>query len=210
MRLRKIKDANIKMKQFSEFIVLEPNLHQGKWKEVFKNENKIFLEIGMGKGQFIRQNANQESNINFIGCEVSESIMLRALRKHHKELKNIKYINCDALDLDKVFMHQEISKIYLNFSDPWPKNRHEKRRLTSKIYLDIYRLILTENGEIELKTDNRVFFEYCLVQFNNYNFKFLDVILDLHKDGDKDILTTEYEDKYKEKGNKIYYLKVKK
>ena len=211
MRLRKIKDAGLKLREYSDYVVFDPALNFGRWHNVFANSNPIFLEIGMGKGKFIIQQALNYQNINYIGCEVEESIVLRAARKIPQErINNLKLIICNALDLDKIFSKDEIMKIFLNFSDPWPKNRHERRRLTAPEYLGIYQQILCENGEIEIKTDKRHFFEYSLLQFNSNQFEFIDVSLDLHNDKRENIVTTEYEEKFLAEGKKIYYLKVKK
>ncbi|MCK9536127.1 MAG: tRNA (guanosine(46)-N7)-methyltransferase TrmB [Bacilli bacterium] len=211
MRLRKIKDAEIKLQQYPQYVVFDPAQHYGRWLTFFNNDYPLYLEIGMGKGKFIIEQAARNQGVNFVGCEVYESITLRAVRKiADKDIGNLKMINCNAQDLDKIFAAGEVKKIYLNFSDPWPKARHEKRRLTSKDYMDIYRCILCDNGEIELKTDNPCFFEYSLIQFNNYGFHFTDVSLDLHGSDRENIITTEYEEKFLENEQKIYYLKVKK
>ena len=211
MRLRKIKDAEKKLQKYPQYIVFNPAQYYGHWSTLFANNNPLHLEIGMGKGKFIFEQVDKNPDVNFVGCEVSESITLRAVRKvANKSIVNLKMINCNAQDLDKIFAAGEVEKIYLNFSDPWPKIRHEKRRLTSKDYLNIYQCILCENGEIEFKTDNRVFFEYSIIQFNNYNFSFIDVSLDLHESNRENIITSEYEEKFIKNEEKIYYLKVKK
>lgn len=208
MHLRKVKDVEEKIKEYSDIVVFEPNLKKGKWKEVFKNNNPIYLEIGMGKGKFIREHARREKDINFIGCELSTSMCYKSAKEVDSELTNLKIINYDAFKLEEVFEKGEIKQIFLTFSDPWPKARHEKRRLTTDNVLNIYKNILDKNGFIEFKTDNRELFEYSVIQFTNNNFEILELSLDLHK-SKEDVITTEYEDKFRALGQVIYFIKVK-
>ena len=205
MRLRNVKNKEILDK--SPYIISEPFSLKGRWKEVFKNNNLIHLEIGMGKGQFLINMAINNPNINFIGIEKFDSVMVRTLEKiANYELNNIKVIKIDASDILDVF-DNEISKIYLNFSDPWPKRRHAKKRLTSEVFLEKYEQL--GSLDIEQKTDNRKLFEYSLQSFVNNGYKILELSLDLH--GDKEnIITTEYEDKFTKKNQVIYYVNVKK
>ncbi len=211
MRLRNIKNAKEKLEKYQELVHPDPFQNHGKWQEIFKNTNSLHLEIGMGKGKFIWENAIKNPHINFLGLEVSSSIMLRAARKIIvARPANLYLINIDANELNQVFGKEEVTKIYLNFSDPWPKNRHEKRRLTSESFLKLYQEILIDNGEIELKTDNRNFYEYSLISLNNFGYKFLEVNLNLHENNTEEIITTEYEEKFKQLGKTIYYLKVMK
>ena len=205
MRLRNVKNKEILGK--SPYIVNEPFSFKGRWKEVFKNNNQIYLEIGMGKGQFLINMALNNPNINFIGIEKFDSVMVRTLEKmENYKLTNIKVIKIDAIDILEVF-DNEISKIYLNFSDPWPKRRHSKKRLTSEIFLEKYNQL--GDLDIEQKTDNRKLFEYSLQSFVNNNYKILDLSLDLHNDKEN-IITTEYEDKITKRNQIIYYINVKK
>ncbi|MDD2492940.1 MAG: tRNA (guanosine(46)-N7)-methyltransferase TrmB [Bacilli bacterium] len=208
MRLRKVKNIEEKIKQFAGIIVFEPQLIKGKWKEEFTNNNPIYLEIGTGKGNFIVQHALKNPDINFIGCEVSNSVIYKAAIKGQK-IANLRLINIDASLLKDVFVGEEIAQIYLNFSDPWPKARHEKRRLTSSIFLELYKNILVKQGIIELKSDNQHFFEYSVLKFNEQKWDFLEINLDLHKEVTTEIITTEYEEKFKEIGKTIYYIKVR-
>lgn len=212
MRLRKIKNATEKIKQFTNIVIFEPANYKGKWCELFKNDNPIYIEIGMGKGKFILENAKINPDINYIGIEIAESVILKAAQKINEfNLSNLYIINVDASNLDSYFEKNEISKIFLNFSDPWPKSRHEKRRLTSNIYLALYRDILIKDGIIELKSDNRKLFEYSIMKFNEKGYIFLDFSLDLHNqlnNYDHQIITTEYEEKFKSLGQVIYYIKV--
>lgn len=164
----------------------------------------------MGKGKFLLEHANHNPNINYIGLEKFDSVIVQAVEKISlSRLSNIKLINEDATKILEFFDQKEIQKIYLNFSDPWPKNRHEKRRLTHKNFLKKYESIL--NGDLEMKTDNQTFFEYSLISFNQEQWKFLDLSLDLHhRSVDETIISTEYEERFIKKGNQIYFLKTKK
>ncbi len=207
MRLRRIKGIEEKIKEYSDVIVFDAATLKGKWCEKFQNNNPIYLEIGMGKGNFIIKSATLNPNINYIGCEISDSVAYIASKKI-RGINNIYVINQDATLLDSVFCEKEISKLYLNFSDPWPKKKHEKRRLTSKSFLDLYKKLLGSGGEIELKSDNRHFFEYSVMMFNQEDFEILELSLDLHSDK-SDIVTTEYEDKFTSLNQPIYYVKVR-
>ena len=205
MRLRNVKNKEILDK--SPYIISDPFSFKGKWKEEFKNNNPIHLEIGMGKGQFLINMAINNPNINFIGIEKFDSVMVRTLEKMaNYDLNNIKVIKIDASDILNVF-DNEISKIYLNFSDPWPKRRHAKKRLTSEVFLEKYQQI--GNLDIEQKTDNRKLFEYSVQSFVNNGYKILDLSLDLHS-YKENIITTEYEDKFTKRNQIIYYINVKK
>ena len=207
MHLRKVKDVEEKIKEYDDVIVFNPENTKGKWNALFGNNNPIYLEIGMGKGKFIRENAVRNPNVNYIGCELSTSMCYKSA-KAARGISNLRIVNYDAFKLEEVFNHGEIDKIYLTFSDPWPKARHEKRRLTTDNVLSIYKHILKLNGEIEFKTDNRVLFEYSIIQFTNNNFEILEISLDLHASCE-DVITTEYEEKFMAKGQVIYFIKVK-
>ena len=207
MHLRKVKDVEEKIKEYSDVVVFNPETFKGKWANIFNNDHPIYLEIGMGKGKFIRENAKRNPGINYIGCELSTSMCYKSA-KECEEINNLKILNYDAFKLEEVFDKGEIDKIYLTFSDPWPKARHEKRRLTTDNVLNIYKTILKQGGEIEFKTDNRLLFEYSVIQFINNNFEILELSLDLHRSKDN-IITTEYEEKFIAKGQVIYYIKVK-
>ena len=207
MRLRRIKGIEEKIKEYGDVIVFDPTSLKGKWKERFNNTNPIYLEIGMGKGNFICKSAKLNPDINYIGCEISDSVAYLASKKI-RGTNNILVINSDAMKLDEIFSEGEISKIYLNFSDPWPKKKHEKRRLTSKMFLDKYKELLGKGREIELKSDNRHFFEYSVMMFNKEGFEIEELSLDLHSDY-SDVVTTEYEEKFTSLNQPIYYVKVR-
>lgn len=213
MRLRKVKNIEEKIKKYDDIIIFDALNYKGKWHTLFNNNNPIYLEIGMGKGKFILEHARRNPNINYIGCEVSDSVIYKAAEKYEKakeeeNINNLLMINKDASLLNEIFENEEIEIIYLNFSDPWPKSRHAKRRLTSPSFLKVYKELLGQNGIIEMKTDNRHLFEYSLEMFNEEGFSFLDLSLDLHEDKE-DIITTEYEDRFTKLNQPIYYVKTR-
>ena len=208
MRRRNVKNAKARVESHPELVILNPKDYKGKWNTLFNNDNPIYLEIGMGKGKFLLEHAKTNPNINYIGIEKFDSVIVQAVEKIYPlELTNIKLINVDAEELLDIFEKKEISKIFLNFSDPWPKNRHEKRRLSHKNFLERYQEIL--NGTIEMKTDNRELFEFSLKSYNQNNWDFIDISLDLHSREEK-IITTEYEDRFTQKGNVIYFVEIAK
>lgn len=208
MRLRNVKNAR-EIVDNSPFVVHEPKEFKGRYNEVFGNNNPIELEIGMGKGNFIIDKAMKNPNINFIGVERYESVLCRALEKlEDKQLPNVKIICIDAIELDEVF-DKEISTIYLNFSDPWPKKRHAKRRLTSHVFLPIYDLIFKGEKVIVQKTDNVGLFESSIVSLSTYGYTLEDISLDLASTGMENSLT-EYEAKFMGQGIRINYLKARK
>ena len=175
-----------------------------KIQEIIKeNEGKkVYLEIGMGKGDFITALSQLDKDNIYIGIEVSPPVLALAIKKlkryeeeNNTRLDNLYFMSFDAIELSEMFLENQIEKIYLNFSDPWPKKKHAKRRLTSSKFLDEYKKVLKENGQIEFKTDNRGLFEYSLVSMQNYGLKFIEVYLDLHKT-DVFNIETEYEKKF--------------
>jgi len=193
----------------AELIIPDPASHKGSWKDVFGNDRPIHLEIGTGKGQFIAGMAKQHPDINFIGMELAKSVIVNAAQKVlDSEVTNAKLLNQNAADLRDFFANDEISGIYLNFSDPWPKNRHEKRRLTYKTFLEQYQDILDAGGSVVQKTDNRGLFEYSLVSFSHFGMRLEDVSLDLHAAEEPDNVKTEYEEKFSAKGQPIYRCKA--
>jgi tRNA (guanine-N7-)-methyltransferase len=170
VRLRNIKDSKEKVSK-SKYIINNYYDLIGKWNQLFNNNNPIHLEIGMGKGKFILENALKNPNINYIGIEKYDSVLLKAIKKiDENNLSNLKIISCDAKELNKIFK-KEVDTIYLNFSDPWHKERHAKRRLTSNIFLKIYDNIFVDKNHIVMKTDNRNLFEYSIVNLSKYRYK---------------------------------------
>ena len=209
MRLRNVKGAK-EIIESSNYVVLDYKKYRGNYNKLFKNNNPIYVEIGMGKGKFIIDNAMKYPNINFIGIEKYDSVVVRAIQKlEDKDIPNLKIIRMDALEITDVF-DKEVSRIYLNFSDPWPKDRHEHRRLSSDIFLKKYDLIFKDNKNIVMKTDNRNLFEYSVKSFVNYGYKINDISLDLHQANYQDNIMTEYEEKFVSKGSPIYMIDVSK
>lgn len=201
MRLKNVKGANeiiIKGKYYID----NPYEYIGKWKRVFDNDNPIYIEIGMGKGNFIIENAKRYPNINFIGIEKYDSVIVRAIQKSNElELNNLKIIRMDAKRLGEVF-DKEIDTIYLNFSDPWPKDRHSKRRLTSPVFLSIYDKIFKGRERIIMKTDNILLFNYSLDSLREYGYRIISRTNDLNCLDESNIMT-EYEEKFYKLGIKI-------
>lgn len=193
-----------------QFVISNPTEAKGKWHEIFGNSQPIHIEVGTGKGQFIAGMAGQNDSINYIGIELSESIIATALQKAIEvDLPNLKLLNVNAEKLKDYFEDGEIDRVYLNFSDPWPKPRHAKRRLTFKTFLSIYETILVESGEIHFKTDNQGLFEYSLTSFSEYGLLLQYVSLDLHNSKFEGNIMTEYEEKFSGLGQRIYRSEVK-
>ena len=204
MRIRNIKNADGLINN-SKYIVDKPSDYKGKWNKLFNNNNPINLEIGMGKGNFIIDMATKNPNINFIGLEKYTNVIVRAVKKLNDiELPNLKLINIDALNINEIF-DKEIDLVYLNFSDPWPKKRNAKRRLTSINFLKLYDSIFKKKKEIKLKTDNQILFESSILSLNEYGYKIVDISLDLWST-DKVYSETEYEHRFKDLGVNIKYL----
>lgn len=210
MRLRNIPGAKEAIVE-SEFVVSEPEERRGKWKELFGNENPVHLEIGMGKGRFMMDMARLHPEINYIGIEMYDSVLLRAVQKYEalveegQRLENLYFLRMDARNLESVFEKGEVGRIYLNFSDPWPKARHASRRLTSREFLARYDKVLAKDGVIEFKTDNRGLFDFSLEEVPEAGWKLLAHTYDLHHDAEmvKGNVMTEYEEKFSSMGNPI-------
>lgn len=208
MRLKKVKNA-LERIESSTYYVKYPKENLKKWQAVFKNENPIHMEIGMGKGDFIINMAKQNPNINYVGIELYDSVMVKAIEKLKEEnLENLKLALFDAETIDEVF-ENEISRIYLNFSDPWPKKKHFKRRLTSDIFLKKYDKIFKDNkNEIFQKTDNNDLFEFSMETLKNAGYTLKNITRDLHSTNIQNNIMTEYEKKFFEKGIKINRLEA--
>lgn len=205
MRVRKRKGAEEHLANHPQYVILEPEAAKGKWHELFGNDNPIHIEVGSGKGAFITGMAQQNPDINYIGIDIQLSVLSYALDKVLTSgAENVKLLRVDGSSLTNYFEDGEVDMMYLNFSDPWPKSRHEKRRLTYKTFLDTYKQILPENGEIHFKTDNRGLFEYSLASFSQYGMVINKVWLDLHASDYEGNVMTEYERKFSEKGQVIY------
>ena len=209
MRLRNIPNAEQKINQ-SKYLLKNSEQYKGKFNEVFAFKQPIHVEIGMGKGDFIIGSAITNPNINFIGIEKFASVLVKAIEKlENKELNNLKIINMDANDIEKIFDH-EIDTLYLNFSDPWPKARHAKRRLTSPNFLKKYQSIFQKTNHIIMKTDNRKLFEYSVQTFNEGGYHIKSISLNLHDDQPINNIETEYEKKFVAKVYLIYQIEVEK
>ena len=209
MRLKKVKDAKERV-EASEYYVSTPSEYKGKWNEFFKNNNPIHIEIGMGKGNFVIGMAKAHKDINYIGIEMYDSVMVKAvekLKQEEKPLKNLKLVLIDAMKIDEIF-ENEISRIYLNFSDPWPKAKHEKRRLTSKIFLEKYDKIFKGQKQIFQKTDNNDLFDFSMVSLVENGYELRNVTRDLHSENVSDNIMTEYEEKFSNAGIKINRLEA--
>lgn len=208
MRLRNVKGAS-EVIETSEYIIKDYKEYKGNFIKLFSNDNPIHIEIGMGKGDFIIGMAKKYPNINFIGIEKFDSVIVRAIEKLIEDIPNLKLIRMDATEIEEVFKN-EVDTIYLNFSDPWPKNRHEDRRLTSLKFLKRYDNLFKNDKKIIMKTDNRKLFEYSIMSFTDYNYKIEKLSLDLYQDDIKDNVATEYEKKFHALGYPIYKISVKK
>ncbi len=207
MRLKNVPGCRERIAE-SEYVVPEEELKEraGSWKSSFSGPGELHIEIGMGKGRFIHEMALLHPDINYIGIEKYSAVLLRAVQKMEEEPKeNLKFIRMDAEIIAEVFGPGEVDRIYLNFSDPWPKDRHAKRRLPSREFLARYDRILRADGRIEFKTDNRVLFDWAVEQLPGSGWKADLITYDLHADAElvKENVMTEYEEKFSSMGNPI-------
>lgn len=206
MRLRNIPGSRDVIAQ-SEFVVHDFKEAKNHWHDIFQNSNPIRIEVGMGKGQFIYELASLNPNINYVGIEKFSSVLLRAIQKQEvNPLPNLKFIRMEAEEITEVFGKDEVDRIYLNFSDPWPKDRHAKRRLPSRQFLERYNAFLKKDGVIEFKTDNHDLFIFALNEVGEANWKLDAVTYDLHNDEvmNEGNIMTEYEERFSKQGNPIY------
>lgn len=202
MRLRNVKGSS-EIIQNSNYVIHDAKEQKGNWNKIFGNNNPVHIEIGMGKGKFITTLAQNNPSINYIGIEKYSSVLVRAIDKVESiELNNLKLIRMDAEDIIEVFAPYEIEKIYLNFSDPWPKDRHAKRRLTSSSFLKRYHKILKKEGCIEFKTDNRELFDFSMEEIPSAGWQIEAYTYDLHHDKtlNEGNVMTEYEEKFSKEG----------
>jgi len=206
MQYNVIKNAD-KIVRGSEYVIKNYYDHKNNWTKVFGNTNPICLELGMGRGNFIVEMAKKYPKINFIGLELYDSQMVSAVNKlQNSNLNNIKLINCDAREIDKIF-GKEIDTIYLTFSEPWPKKHDERKRFTHESYLKLYDKIFKKDKHIILKTDNKGLFAYSLESLSQYWYSFKHVSLDLHNDENKiDNIMTDFEKQYFKEKRPIYYV----
>ena len=209
IRLRNIPGAKEAVME-SAFVVQRPQEKKGGWAQVYPQTGPIHIEVGMGKGQFLMELARRNPQVNYLGIEMYDSVLLRALQRMAEidELPNLLFMREDARLLPEIFRKGEVEKIYLNFSDPWPKARHAKRRLTSREFLNRYERILVPEGVVEFKTDNRGLFEFSLEEIREAGWRLLACTYDLHNDAKmcEGNVMTEYEEKFSSLGNPIYKL----
>ncbi|OIJ29769.1 tRNA (guanosine(46)-N7)-methyltransferase TrmB [Staphylococcus sp. LCT-H4] len=209
MRMRHKPWAEDYLKSHPNIVDLDGR-HAGKISEWFDKDQPIYIEIGSGMGQFITTLAARNPDINFISMERESSVMIKVLDKVlEQNLTNIKLICNDAAELNDYFVDGEVARVYLNFSDPWPKRKHTKRRLTYHTYLALYKQILQKDGELHFKTDNRGLFAYSLESMSQFGMYFIKINLNLHQEDDGSNITTEYETKFSEKGSRIYRMEAK-
>ena len=209
MRLRKKKWAKPLLESQTGYVITDFSAVKGNWREVFGNDNPIYLEIGMGKGDFIVGLATRNPSINYVGIELSETVAAIALKKvMEHEVSNVRVINKDAINLEDIFTSGEIGRIYLNFSDPWPKNRHERKRLTYKTFLEKYERLLAGKGMVCFKTDNKGLFEFSLESFEENGWKLNNVDFDYPLTESVNDVPTEYERRFRGLGNPIYRLEA--
>lgn len=204
MRLRNVPGARETIIE-NQFSIQQPEQMKGKWAEVFQNDHPIHIEVGMGKGQFIIEMARRNPEVNYIGIEEYSSVLVRAVEKLEDfEQDNLRLIRMDAENIEEVFDKDEVDRIYLNFSDPWPKDRHAKRRLTSTRFLERYDNILTPEGRVMFKTDNKDLFDFSLEQVEEARWILENHTYDLHhSEYNEGNVMTEYEEKFSAKGNPI-------
>lgn len=204
MRLRNVPGARETIIE-NQFSIQQPEQMKGKWAEVFQNDHPIHIEVGMGKGQFIIEMARRNPEVNYIGIEKYSSVLVRAVEKLEDfEQDNLRLIRMDAENIEEVFDKDEVDRIYLNFSDPWPKDRHAKRRLTSTRFLERYNNILTPEGRVMFKTDNKDLFDFSLEQVEEAGWILENHTSDLHhSEYNEGNVMTEYEEKFSAKGNPI-------
>lgn len=205
MRLRNVPGARDVMAA-NEYVFTEPEGMAGTWSQVFGNSNPVHIEIGMGKGRFITTLTSMNPDINYVGIEKYSSVLLRAVEKQDElNLPNLRFIRMDAENITSVFGKEEVDRIYLNFSDPWPKDRHAKRRLTSRQFFARYNEILKSTGRVEFKTDNRPLFDFSVEEVNEAGWKLSVCTYDLHNDEKlmEGNVMTEYEERFSSQGNPI-------
>lgn len=206
MRLRNITGADTYIEN-SEYVVQDEASKKGCWHEVFGRKAPLHIEVGMGKGQFLMQLALQNPDINYVGIEMYSSVLLRAVQKMEENpMDNLRFIRMDAREIEDVFDKGEVDKIYLNFSDPWPKDRHAKRRLPSRQFLARFDQIMKKEGNLEFKTDNKDLFDFAVEEVEPAGWKVDAITYDLHHDEtmNQGNIMTEYEEKFSSKGNPIY------
>ncbi len=209
MRMRKKKNCAARIERCGDIRITNPENYKGKWHEIFGNDNPIHVEIGCGKGSFVAGMAKLYPDVNFIAIEKVEDVIVMAMEKAiDNEIENVRFVDLDAERIEDFFEKGEIERIYLNFSDPWKKNKQAKRRLTHKNFLDRYKKVLNSGDYIWFKTDNRKLFEFSLNSFCEEGFKLKNITLDLHNSGFEPNVVTEYEQRFIDLGQPIYRLEA--
>ncbi|RSL32899.1 tRNA (guanosine(46)-N7)-methyltransferase TrmB [Salibacterium salarium] len=207
MRLRHKPWAKQLIEEHPEYVISSVSQLQTSWKELFGNDNPVYVEVGTGKGKFLDNMSRAYPNINFIGIEKSESVLVMGLQRLLNEYQsNVRFINGDVLDLLEFFQPGEVDRLFINFTDPWPKNKHEKRRLTYNRFLSLYEKVMSDGAEIHMKTDNQGLFEYSLESMSRYGMTLKNISMDLHNSDKEDNIITEYEEKFYQKGQRIFRL----
>ena len=205
MRVRNKPGAADKLVAYPKYVVTEAAEWQGRWQSRFAKEQPLHIEVGTGKGRFITEMAKAHPEINYIGIELQTSVLVVALDKLIEEdLPNLQLLHMNGGELTEAFEAGEVAQVYLNFSDPWPKTKHDKRRLTYKTFLTVYQAILVPEGQIHFKTDNQGLFEYSLGSFSQFGMILNQVWLNLHDSSFEGNIMTEYEEKFSKKGQPIY------
>ncbi|WP_124057984.1 tRNA (guanosine(46)-N7)-methyltransferase TrmB [Vaginisenegalia massiliensis] len=209
MRLRHKPWAEDKLKEYPQYVITDANDLKGHWQTRFAQNQALHIEVGSGKGQFTIEMAKAHPHINYIAVEIQTSVIVSILdRQLEAQLPNLQILHADGRHLSQYFADGEVDLVYLNFSDPWPKTRHAKRRLTSPDFLSQYEAILVPNGQLHFKTDNQGLFEYSLASLSNYGLILNQVWLDLHHSDYVGNIETEYEHKFAAKGHRIYRLEA--
>lgn len=207
MRLRFVKGARELIESYPNLVIDKQDPEKLFYEDMFDKQQPVHLEIGIGKGQFIHTLAKENPNINYIGIEKFDSVIVRALEKVIEDpLPNLKLIRVDAQAIPIILKDHSVDKVYINFPDPWPKERHAKRRLANRNFLKIYEDLLTDVGEVHLKTDNEILFDYAVEEMYYYGMDITYMTRDLHKSDFKGNIMTEFEEKYSKRGNEIYKL----
>jgi len=205
LRVRKKPGAYEELLTYDQYFIENPEMNKGKWSTVFGNDHPIYAEFGGGKGGFIIEMADRNPDINFIMVDLITEVMLKAVEKaSEKKRPNLRMIRINIAFLDQFFDKDELDRIYLNFSDPWPKKKHYKRRLTYRAFLELYKKVLKDDGWIHFKTDNRTLFEFSLNEFAAIDMKMQEISLDLHSKERLWNVMTEYEQKFSAKGMPIF------
>ena len=210
MRLRNVKGSRDRIAA-DDFVIQNPVEYKGCWEEAFGTKRPLYLEIGMGKGRFISELAVKNPQNNYLGIEKFSSVLVRALDKRKElEVDNLLFLRMDAEEIVDIFEKDEVDGIYLNFSDPWPKDRHAKRRLTSDRFLARYAQVLKPEGKVIFKTDNRELFDFSLEQAQEAGWKILNYTYDLHhSEYVEGNIMTEYEERFSKEGKPICRMEIR-